>query len=310
MQFSRWEDHCLWARKISRNMARVQAVGCCVTDTNPQRQFAKAPAAEKEAVSPPAGSEPSLVGALRAAQSLAGAAVPSNLANLAHELRTPLSAIVALSEIMRDERLGPLAEARYRGYAADIHDTAKLALAILTGGLERGDARTDPADDGSAPKAFVELDAAGLVTRTVSALVPLAQRSGLRLTTEISPSLPHLIADERGQQQVLINLISNALKFTPPGGSVVVSASYQIGGALVLSVTDSGDGMTPEELQRARTGAPAPNSLRRRAGGTGFGLPLVRALVAASGASLSVESTLGRGTCVSITFPHDRVVPV
>ena len=109
---------------------------------------------------------------------------------------------------------------------------------------------------------------------------------------------------------MLNNLIANALKYTPPGGQIDVAVSYLPGGPVVLEVADTGDGMSEAELRRLGPGAVMAEPLRRRSGGTGIGIPLVRTLAAAGGVTLSIESELGRGTRASIAFPHDRVVPV
>lgn len=239
----------------------------------------------------------------------AAAQPPADLARLAHELRTPLSAIAVLSEIMRDERLGSLGSPRYQSYAADIHESAMHAMSVLAGFLDpQQQAKATAGRGAGLPMDFVELNLAELVTGTVSTLVPLAERSGVRLEAHVAAGLPHLIADRRSLRQILNNLIANALKFTPPGGTVSVAARYQVGGPVTLEVADTGDGMTPAELDRARAGATAPEPFRRRSGGTGFGLPMVRALAAAGGASVTVDSVLRQGTRVAIAFPHDRVV--
>ena len=229
-----------------------------------------------------------------------------DLGRLAHELRTPLSAIAVLSEIMRDERLGPLEEPRYRAYAADIHDSAGQAMSVLAGYLDC--AATSNA--AGMPMDYIELDIGWLTASAVSALVPLAERSGVALVAQLPSGLPHLIGDRRSVRQIIDNLIANAVKFTPPGGRVTVSLAYEVGGPMVLQVVDTGDGMTADELARAQTGAMAPEPARRRSGGTGYGLPLVRALASASGASLTIDSALGSGTRVGVVFTHDRLVPV
>ena len=242
---------------------------------------------------------------LEPAAAEAGPPATFDVARLAHELRTPLSAITVLAEIMRDERLGPLGSDRYRGYVADIFASAAHANSVLASFL-------DPTANtpGQGSLAFVELDLAELLAATVSALEPLAQRSGVTLRASLGTPLPHLIADRRCIRQMLDNLIANALKFTPPGGEVVVSARYAVGGPVVIEVADTGDGMTATELAHARAGDTVPEPLRRRSGGTGIGLPLVRALAIASGATVGIDSAAGGGTRVTIAFAHDRVVPV
>lgn len=232
-------------------------------------------------------------------------AAGDSLAHLSHELRTPLGAIAVLAEILRDERLGPLGNPRYRIYAGDIHDSAVHAGCVVAALVEASGTGT-----AQAPLVFVELDLAHLVRSTVSAMAALAETSGITLSAHLPGSLPHLIADRRAVRQVLDNLIANALKFTPPGGEVRVCVDYAVGGPVRIAITDNGDGMSPAELARARGEGPGPEALRRRSGGTGLGLPLVRSLAAACAAALDIQSALGQGTRVTLTFGHDRVVPV
>lgn len=228
-----------------------------------------------------------------------------DLSRLVHELRTPLGAISILAEILRDERLGPLGNEKYRGYAADLHQSAAHANAVLQAFL-------DPSPAGAAtggPMEFAELAVEPIVAGAVSALMPLAERAGVSLSEKLG-ALPHVIADRRSIRQMLNNLIANSLKFTPPGGKIVVSVSYSPGGPVVVEVADNGDGMSEAELARVRSGGKPAEALRRRGGGSGIGIPLVRALATANGASLEIDSALGAGTKVRIAFPHDRIVPV
>ncbi len=227
-----------------------------------------------------------------------------DVARLSHELRTPLSAIAALSEIMRDERLGPIGAPHYRGYAADIHESARHALRIVAAYVEAGTSSADLALD------FVELAPGDLVTGCVSTLVPLAERAGVRLASSVPDHLPRLIADRRALRQILDNLLANAIRFTPPGGSVSIRLVCVPPGPLRLEISDTGDGMTDAELARARAGLVAPEPFRRRSGGSGIGLPLVRALTLALGATLAIDSRLREGTRVTVDFPPDRLLPV
>ena len=236
----------------------------------------------------------------------APAAAPVDVRRLAHELRTPLSAIAAMSEIMRDERLGPLSGERYRSYAAGIHDSAGHAMSVLASFLEPGTSMRA----GGVPTEFEELDVGAAVASAAEALRPLAERAGVELVLERPERLPHLIADRRSLRQILDNLVANALKATPPGGRIALRVCYVAGGPVAVEVADTGDGMTAAQLARARAGATAPAPLRRRSGGTGYGLPLVHALAAAGGGTIAVDSELRGGTRVTISFPHDRVVPV
>ena len=132
---------------------------------------------------------------------------PDLVARLAHELKTPLSAIAAASEIMRDERFGPIGDARYRGYASDIHNSARHALELVSRMLAR---RTPGADEPEL--AFVEIDLAKLIADVVSALRPLAEPAHQSLAATLPPRLPHVIADATSLRQILINLLTNATR--------------------------------------------------------------------------------------------------
>lgn len=230
----------------------------------------------------------------------------TDVPRLAHELRTPLSAISVLAEMIRDERIGPVGQDKYRAYAADIHQSAAHAMRVLASWSDAGQFTS------SAPGSldFVELDPATFVESVVSALTPLAERVGVRLETELSGRLPHLITDRRSLQQILIILISNSLKYTPPGGRIVVRLQHLPARGLNVVVADTGDGMTPAELTRVTADSPGPEPLRRRSGGTGQGLPIARTQAAAVGARLSVASALGQGTTVTLAFGPDRILPV
>ncbi|HXF53906.1 MAG TPA: HAMP domain-containing sensor histidine kinase [Hyphomicrobiaceae bacterium] len=227
-----------------------------------------------------------------------------DIAKLIHELKTPLAAIAALAEIMRDERLGPLPDRRYRGYAADIHESAIHAIGVLTSLLEPA-----PGQNARAPMVFAEVDVAAIVASSVSTFSPLAERGGVRLRLHSRPRLPHLIADRRSLKQILLNLIANAVRFTPPGGEVELSTRYECNTALCIKVADNGDGMSEAELQRALSAGPKKAGRPHRAR-SGLGLELVRALAAANGGVLEIESARGQGTCATVRFGPDRIVPV
>lgn len=228
----------------------------------------------------------------------------SYLQKMAHELKTPISAIVAASEIMRDERLGPIGDERYRCYAADIHDSARLLLDIIDRVL------TQRARD-SAHQAleFAQVEPFALLHTTVSSILPLAERAGVRLkVVEPAARLPKVLADAVTLKQILINLMTNSLKFTPERGEIVVRASRLADGAMMFEVRDSGRGMDEEEIAKALEGL-LPEGREREGGGLGVGLPLVRALAEANGARLEIESAPGSGTSARIVFPEDRLLP-
>jgi len=229
-----------------------------------------------------------------------------DFAKLAHELKTPLSAIVAAAEIMRDERLGAIGHDRYREYAADIHDSARHALAVINRMLQ-GQVSFERAE-----LEFAEIDLNAQAERAVSALRPLADEAGLTLQLSLGDRLPLVIADAVSVRQMLLNLLTNALKFTGAGGRIAVATRYEVDGPVALFVADDGPGMSRAEIDRALSAGDGaiPQTTPIPAAGLGIGLPLVRVLAAANGATLAIESEAGRGTRVTITFARDRVVPV
>jgi signal transduction histidine kinase len=230
-------------------------------------------------------------------------------ARLAHELRTPLSAVIAYAEVLKDEHFGPLANPRYREYARTIHDSARHALSVVDGTLSG-----NPGRAGLPDLAFRDLDPAEVIESCLAVAGPLAERAGLDLVADLGRDLPRIVADEVSVKQMLLNLVTNAIKFGRRGDKVTVRAACGSDGALTIDVADTGPGMGPGMRAPAATGADACGEGARRSGGRdgglGIGLPLTRALAEANGASLMVESAPGRGTRVSIAFAKDRVVPV
>ncbi len=226
-----------------------------------------------------------------------------HISKLAHELRTPLSAIAAAAEIMRDERFGAIGNERYHGYTSDIHDNAKHALALINR-LLSGDDTEKP----SGPLEPVEIDLNTVAENSVSALRPLAEEAGLKLECEFHSQLPKVRADVTTIKQVLFNLLSNAIKFTPRGGDVRVVTGLGFNRSVFIAVQDTGAGM-PEQQVEAALKAPVPEQPQRsKDGGHGIGLPLARSLAEANGARLEIDSALGEGTAVALVFPRDRVI--
>lgn len=243
---------------------------------------------------------------LSASDDAAGGARPprrSYMQKLAHELKTPVSAIAAASEIMRDEQLGPIGDERYRQYAADIHDSARLMLAIIDRMLaQRG------REQGREVLAFAELEPSQVLHETVSSLLPLARRAGVKLRlVEPAGTQPRFIADLLTVKQILLNLLTNALKFTPEGGQVTVTARYDGDGPLVIEVRDTGPGMSEEEITAALGGQVAAGR-ERTGGGLGLGLPLVAALAQSNGAQFALTSRPGEGTSAQLIVPKDRLI--
>lgn len=240
--------------------------------------------------------------------------VTPDLATLAHELKTPLAAISAASEIIKDERFGPLGNARYAGYAADIHGSAQHVLRLVDRLLDRDVSGEGPA----AGLDFVELDMRSVLEALLSQLAPLAQDAGVALTLHAVRGLPRVIADATAVRQIVLNLFSNALRHTPRGGTIDVHARLRADNSFEIAVSDTGSGMTREKAQLLARAAASqrPHTGSHSGPGTatghghGIGLPLVVSLARANGAAFTLDSTPGSGTSAAIVFSRDRVVPI
>jgi signal transduction histidine kinase len=225
------------------------------------------------------------------------------LATMSHELRTPLNAIIGFSEMMLREVLGEFRHKQYREYTANIHSSGSHLLRIINDILDLSKAE--------AGKLEVSEDVFDLAEtmRAVNRLTRESLKSaGLKQTVELPPELPLLRADELKTKQVLLNLITNAVKFTAPGGSIDVSCSVSARG-LAVTVADTGIGIEPEDLDRVlEPFEQVASSMSRQHQGTGLGLPLVKAIMELHGGRLELMSELGVGTQVTVVFPPERVL--
>lgn len=224
-----------------------------------------------------------------------------NVSKLAHELRTPLSAIAVAAEIMKEERFGKLPNARYRGYATDIHNNAHHALAVISRLLSDAPEVTTNLLETS------ELDLNAIAKGSVSAMRPLAEEAKLKLRQKLHTRLPRVIGDAIMVKQILFNLLANAIKFTEPGGEVRVVTGLGFDQAVFVAVRDSGPGMSADEIKRALDASSPPKPERKAAGGLGIGLPLALSLAKANGARLEIDSAAGEGTAVALIFPKERL---
>lgn len=220
------------------------------------------------------------------------------LASMSHELRTPLNAIIGFSEILERELFGQLGEERYRDYARLIHESGEHLLGVVNGILDMS-----KIEAGKFTIVREPFGVGALVESCCEIMRHTAETKGLTLTTEVAADLPELAADKRACKQMLLNVISNAVKFTETGGWVKVAASVE-NGNVVFAVSDNGIGIAEKDLPRL--GNPfvqAASSYDRSYEGAGLGLSVVRGLAQLHGGALELDSTLGHGTTVRILLP-------
>jgi PAS domain S-box-containing protein len=225
------------------------------------------------------------------------------LAVMSHELRTPLNAIIGFSEIVLRETFGPIANPRYREYIDDIRGSGGHFLELINDILD-----LSKAEAGQIELVEETVEVEPLVSACVAMLTPRAQQAGVEITAELAGALPNLLGDERKLRQVLLNLMTNGIKFTPPDGQVQVSARM-IGDSLRIEVTDTGIGIAQADIPKALSPfGQIDSALSRRHAGTGLGLPLSKRLVEAHEATFTLMSEIGAGTTATIEFPPQRLI--
>jgi PAS domain S-box-containing protein len=223
------------------------------------------------------------------------------LATMSHELRTPLNAIIGFSDILKEEMLGPVGNAKYKEYAQSINGSGAHLLGVINDILDISRLDSGELELDLEPIAFCDLAA-----RCAEAIGPQAEKEFIHIHREIEPVF--LMADRRRLHQMLFNLLSNAVKFTPRNGEVGIYAA-NIPEGFAITVRDTGIGMTRENIPRAleRFGQ-IDSSLARKYEGTGLGLPLTNQFAKLHGAALSIVSEPGAGTAVTILFPPHSVL--
>jgi PAS domain S-box-containing protein len=226
------------------------------------------------------------------------------LATMSHELRTPLNAIIGFSEMMALETLGPMAPA-YANYPGHVLDSAQLLLSLIDDILD-----LSRVESGRREIAAEALDVTEEIDACVRTVAMKAREKSLDLRTDIAPGTGPLVADRRSVRQILLNLLSNALKFTPGGGRVTIRASGDPDGGVRLTVEDTGIGIPEEDRDGVFNAFRRSRDADRRAiQGTGLGLTLVKALMDLHGGQVSLDSTAGRGTAVTVVFPPPGAEP-
>jgi two-component system cell cycle sensor histidine kinase PleC len=229
----------------------------------------------------------------------ANASKTAFLANMSHELRTPLNAILGFSEIIAQECFGPAGSPRYKEYAGDIHASGAHLLSLINDLLDV--AKIEAGKMEIEPRPIEARRTFDIALKLIGAK---AREKHQELTIDVDASAPQLFADERALKQILINLVSNAVKFTPEGGRIAVVGSAARGGGFQISVQDNGPGIPREKLDRIFTPfSQVDNRYDRQAGGTGLGLALIRGLAELHGGRAWLESEPGKGCCAYVVLP-------
>jgi signal transduction histidine kinase len=225
------------------------------------------------------------------------------LANMSHELRTPLNAIIGFSDVMLSGLFGGM-ESRYQEYIENIRDSGSHLLAVINDILDVS--RIEAGRMELRPERIAVKD---LLDSAMRLIRDRATEAGLSLIQRGDKNPPDLVIDSQRIKQVLLNILSNAVKFTPAGGKVTIEVSVHQNGEMIMTIEDTGIGMTEEGIQTALTPfGQVDSKLARRFEGTGLGLPLTKSFVELHGGKLHIRSVPDQGTTVSIHFPADRLV--
>lgn len=224
------------------------------------------------------------------------------LTKISHEIRTPMNAIIGFAELMQDEKLGALGHPKYKEYLSDIRTSGHHVVSLVNDLLDLA-----KIEAGRMEMSFVATDINAIVASCVGIIQPQATTARVLLRTQLVQDMPQVVADERSIRQIVLNMLSNATRFTGSGGQVLVSTSLLETGEAIIRIRDTGVGMTSGEIEQALEPFRQVGTQRNK-GGTGLGLPLTRALAQANRANFSIRSTPGEGTLVEITFPSTRVL--
>jgi PAS domain S-box-containing protein len=224
------------------------------------------------------------------------------LAKISHEIRTPLNAILGFAEVIMEERFGPVGNDRYKDYLKDIHASGTHVMSLVNDLLD-----LSKIEAGKLELSFASVDANRVVRECVSLMQPQASSARVVVRQALAPRLPNIVADERSLRQIVLNLLSNAMKFNEPGGQVIVSTALTDAGHAVVRIRDTGIGMSEAEIEMALEPFRQITTAHRSTG-TGLGLPLTKALVEANRASFTIKSRRTEGTLVEVAFPPMRVL--
>ena len=236
-------------------------------------------------------------------QILANRAKSEFLANMSHELRTPLNAIIGFSEMLKQEFFGDLNE-KQAEYVRDINVSGTHLLNIINDILD-----ISKIEAGNMELDDEEVDLEEMIDGCISLVKQRADEGQITVVTDFRSAMKIIRVDAQKLKQIMLNLLSNAVKFTPEEGTIEVGVDVDREGSFVLSVTDTGVGMSPDQIPEAmRPFGQVDNAISRESEGTGLGLPLTKSLVEAHGGTLEIESNLGVGTTITLRFPPERTV--
>jgi signal transduction histidine kinase len=226
------------------------------------------------------------------------------LANMSHELRTPLNAIMGFSEVMKEQHLGPMNNARYLAYAGDILASGRYLLGIINdildlSKIEAGKMTVENAE---------EFPLCQALEGSLAICTALGEKFGVTIESRLPPENVRILAVERMVRQIMINLVGNAIKFTPAGGKVQVGSGPMLDGGYSITVQDSGIGMSEQDIIKALTPfGQVENKMTATHNGTGLGLPLAKAMLELHDGRLEITSRPGMGTRILLVFPASRI---
>lgn len=224
------------------------------------------------------------------------------LAKISHEIRTPLNAIIGFSEVMMEERFGAIGNDRYKDYLKDIRTSGSHIMSLINDLLD-----LSKIEAGKLDLKFTAVSTNEVINECVALMQPQANRERVIIRASLPESVPDIVADPRSLRQIVLNLLSNGIKYNKSGGQVILSTALESNGEVALRVRDTGTGMTAKQLTAALEPFRQLHT-SSRGGGTGLGLPLTKALVEANRASFHIDSTPDQGTLVEIVFPTQRVL--
>jgi two-component system cell cycle sensor histidine kinase PleC len=224
------------------------------------------------------------------------------LANMSHELRTPLNAIMGFSEVIKNQMFGPVGVGQYVEYARDIYTSGAHLLDIINDILD-----LSKVEAGKLELAEDVVDLREVGDSVLDLVTGRAENARLKLLAQLPDDLPRLRADKRKVRQMVLNLLSNSIKFTPAGGTVDLIGALRADGGVSISVRDTGIGIAKEQFDLVLSPfGQIDSALAREHQGTGLGLPLVKALIELHGGRFAIDSEVGKGTTASLEFPPDR----